>query len=122
METLRIWNVTKERCREAGLKERAIGVTKPNTLRVRLLKTSLWGPHHTIMCLQMLYDLTFAMLGFDLGLGASLHEILLYPSFRMGMHTLCHCYCQYSTSFLISSKLRVCFDPLKNLRTSKQHC
>lgn len=54
--------------REACLKERAIEVTKTNTLRVRLLKTSLWGPHHTIMCLQMLYDLTFAMLGFDLGL------------------------------------------------------
>lgn len=52
--------------REGCLKERAIGVTKTNTLRARLLKTSLWAPHQTIMCLQMLYDLTFAVLDFNL--------------------------------------------------------
>lgn len=52
--------------REACLKERAIGVKKTNTLRARLLKTSLWGPHHTTMCLHMQYDLTFAMLDFNL--------------------------------------------------------
>lgn len=107
--------------REASLKERATGVTKTNTLRARLLKTSLWGPHHTIMCLQMLYDLTFAMLDFDLvWCKSSCYSAV--PIFLNGNVYSVSLLLPIFNFFLIRSKLRVCCDPLKNLRTSKQHC